>query len=339
MAPPADLGADIACGHRVYNIPFKLDDFLRDFLSLSYRVIVRMVLGLTVMDSEAGYKFFNMKTTKALIELTENNHWFWDTEVIALAHRRGLRIGEVPMVYIRRPDKKSTVRPLLDVGSYIKSLYIYQRRFSKSINYRSTYVYHATMRMIYPSSYDARYEAVSELIPEGASVLDACCGDARLYTNFLKKKNVAYTGLDINHEFIQTARAAGADARLTDILINNNLPTADYVVLQSSLYQFIPRHDTVLRKLAASARKGLIIAEPVKNLGGSSNPLLKWAGRAMNNPGTGTKTHRFSRESLQNALKQFKSVQMKDICGGREVLCVLEPNGLQESTANTPEQS
>ncbi len=332
-------GADIACGHRVYNIPFSIDDFFRNILSLGYRVIVRALLGLTVMDSEAGYKFFNMKTTKALIELTENNHWFWDTEVIALAQRRGLQVGEVPMVYIRRADKKSTVKPLLDVGSYIKSLFIYRRRFRKSINYRSTFVYNATMKLIYHKNFDARYEEISDLIPEGASVLDACCGDARLYTNFLKKKNVSYTGLDINRGFIKTACAAGVDARLTDVLISNNLPSADYVVLQSSLYQFIPRHDSVLRKLAAAARIALIIAEPVKNLGGSSNPILKWAGRAMNNPGTGTITHRFSHESIAEALKPYKIVKTQEICGGREMLFVIEPNSRRECAADTPEHA
>ena len=48
--------------------------------------------------------------------------WFWDTEFMVRAGRRGLRIEEIPGAYIRRYDKTSTVRGLRDSVRYFAKL-------------------------------------------------------------------------------------------------------------------------------------------------------------------------------------------------------------------------
>ena len=45
-----------------------------------------------------------------LLDEIEDAGWFWDTEFMVRAARRGLRIVEIPGAYIRREDKTSTVR-------------------------------------------------------------------------------------------------------------------------------------------------------------------------------------------------------------------------------------
>lgn len=325
MIQAVEDGADVVCGDRTYKMPLSLYDLFRDFLSLMYTVLVRVFLHIGVKDTEVGYKFFNMKTARKLVEFTHNDGWFWDTEVIATARIRGLNISEIPMVYERNPEKISTVKPIRDSIGYMKALLSFWKSNRTSLTYRSSGIYSAFIRLLYRRSYTERYKAICEVIPEGSSVLDVCCGDAKLYTRYLKEKNVKYTGLDINRNMVKTARAAGVDARLFDIEIRNDLPKADYVVIQGSLYQFIPNHELILRKINEAAIKFVIVAEPVRNMASSSNSALKAIGNRMNNPGTGRKTERFTETTLSEALKLFAAEKRESICGGKEILYVLRP--------------
>lgn len=317
-------GADVACGYRVYKIPFRLDDLVRDVLSIGYRVLTRMLLGLSARDSEAGYKFFSMERGAAVAAMAEADGWFWDTEVMALAAYRGLRITEVPMVYIRRADKKTTVRPIHDAVDQFRTLLRFRRRHRRSLVYRSPRVYHALVGALYRGRYAERFEAIAARVSAGASVLDACCGDAHLFDNYLKNRNVTYTGLDINEKFVKSAQGRGIDARRCDIALEPELPRADIVVMQGSLYQFIPDERAVLEKLAAAAHKTLIITEPVGNLAHDANPIKKHLGRSGTNPGTGPTPHRFTAESLETALAPYRVIEKTTLCNGREMLYVID---------------
>jgi hypothetical protein len=53
--------------------------------------------------------------------------WFWDTEFMVRAERRGLRVAEVPGAYVRRFDKTSTVRGLRDSARYFGKLLAFRR--------------------------------------------------------------------------------------------------------------------------------------------------------------------------------------------------------------------
>lgn len=320
-------GADIACGRRVYRVPFRFDDLLRDTLSAGYRFLARRLLGLPELDTEAGYKFFNVEKTRPLIALTENDHWFWDTEIMTLAVRRGFRIAQVPMVYIRREDKVSTVRPLADSIDSLKSLLRFRRRFRRGLPYRSPRLYHLLMKFLYRDGYAERYEAIAELVPPGSSVLDVCCGDGRLFESCLARKGVSYIGLDINPAFIGAAASKGIDVRGFDIELRDDLPAADVVVIQSSLYQFIPGHEKIIRKLLRAARSRVIISEPVRNYGSSANPLVRRLTACATNPGTGPKHDRFTPDSLDAALAPFRVLNRIPVCSGREMICILDPVG------------
>jgi glycosyltransferase involved in cell wall biosynthesis len=326
MIQAVEDGADVVCGERTYKIPLSAYDLYRELLSRGYRTLVRHLLKLKVKDSEAGYKFFNMPRARRLIEMTRDDGWFWDTEVMATAQIRGLNIAEVPMVYVRNPEKSSTVKPIRDSLRYLQALSAFHRRHAVSLTYTSPLLYNTLMRILYRSSYDERYEAITRLIPEGASVLDVCCGDARLFTSHLKNKHVDYVGLDINRTMAARAKTAGADMRTFDIELRDDLPKADFVVMQGSLYQFIPSHGSILKKLAAASRRALIITEPVRNWTSSTSLPARIAGKTLTNPGTGPKAQRFTPESLDGALKPYEIRKRETICGGREMIFVVAPS-------------
>jgi glycosyltransferase involved in cell wall biosynthesis len=119
-------GADIATVRRIY--AFQVRSLDRYFMSRGYSFLVRRLLGLPFHDTETGYKFFRRETVLPLLDEIQDGGWFWDTEFMARAHRRGLRVVEIPGAYVRRADKSSTVRGLRDSVRYFVQLVRFRAR-------------------------------------------------------------------------------------------------------------------------------------------------------------------------------------------------------------------
>jgi hypothetical protein len=66
----------------------------------------------------------------------------------------------------------------------------------ESLIYRSAWGYGLAMRVLYGRYYAARDAAVAVHIPDGASVLELCCGPARLYLRELRGRIGSYVALD-----------------------------------------------------------------------------------------------------------------------------------------------
>jgi hypothetical protein len=91
-------------------------------MSRGYSFLVRKLLGVSLRDTETGYKFFRREALLPVIDAIEDPAWFWDTEFMVRAARRGLRIAEIPGAYVRRDDKTSTVRGMRDSFVYFFKL-------------------------------------------------------------------------------------------------------------------------------------------------------------------------------------------------------------------------
>jgi len=132
-------------------------------------------------------------------------------------------------------------------------------------------------------------------------------------------------GLDINCGFIRSGNRRGIDIRYLNLDTAAHLPVMDYVVIQDSLYQFIPEHERLIELLLSAAGAQVIVSEPVRNMTGSPNPLAHWLGCTFSNPGTGQKRHRFNREMLKEFMGHYEVLEQREICGGRNMLFVLNP--------------
>lgn len=198
---------------------------------------------------------------------------------------------------------------------------------STSFIYRHGTVYELLMRGLYRRHYGARYRAVAELVPEGAEVLDLCCGPATLYTRHLRKKSVRYTGLDLNERFVARLAAVGAHGQVWNLRDETPLPAADYVVMQASLYHFLPDPEPVIDRMLTAARSQVIIAEPVRNLTTSNNRVLAGIGGRFTDAGEGAQPRRFTEETLDELFRGYpEHVEQRTlIAGGREKLYVLTP--------------
>jgi glycosyltransferase involved in cell wall biosynthesis len=84
----------------------------RNITSIIYNFMVRAVLGSKVKDHQCGFKAFRREPLLQLLEEVEASHWFWDTELLVRAHRRGFRIKEIPVLW--KSGRETKVRLLHD---------------------------------------------------------------------------------------------------------------------------------------------------------------------------------------------------------------------------------
>jgi len=195
--------------------------------------------------------------------------------------------------------------------------------------YWHPFLYACCIRLLYGRHFDARYKAVADRVPGNASVFECCAGDAMLYTRYLSSKQVRYAGGDANDTFVRAGRKRGVELIRHDIL-RDAVPQADCVILQGSLYQFIPGEKAVVDKLLAAAKERLIIAEPIINLASHHNPIIAFLGQVGANPGSGKAEHRFTEQTLDRFMLANFRGQIREavtIAGGREKMYVLSPRG------------
>ena len=103
------IGTRLAGGARVVRGP------KRELISRSYNVILRTALRARFSDAQCGFKAVRSDALPELLDEVRDDGWFFDTELLVLAQRRGLRIHEVPVDWIDDPDSRvAIVRTALD---------------------------------------------------------------------------------------------------------------------------------------------------------------------------------------------------------------------------------
>ena len=193
-----------------------------------------------------------------------------------------------------------------------------------SLIYRSRIAYEFAMVALYRSHYADRYEAIANLIPRGAEVLELCCGPGILYDRYLRHKNVNYRGLDISEKFVNDLVRRGVAAERWDLLSDRPLPHAEYVIMQASLYHFLPNAAPVLDRMLAAAEEKVILAEPIKNLASSSVPMIARLSRMLTDPGGGSSANRFVEGALDALAARYSNLLRQSFLspGGREKIYV-----------------
>jgi glycosyltransferase involved in cell wall biosynthesis len=322
-------GADVATGLRFYLVR-QTGALHRILLSWVYRALIRVLLNVSVVDTETGCKFFKRATATDAVLGSESDGWFWDTEVMARAALAGLTIEEMPVLFLRRFDKRSTVRVWRDSWDYLRELFRFRGRAGFGLQRRSPIYwtgvgYDCLMRVLYRGQYRQTFAAVADLVPKGASVVDVCCGTARLGRDFLVPRGCRYLGLDANAHFVMAARRAGVTTRVFD-LRSDPIPPADYVVMCSSFYHAHDFASDVLTKLVAAARCAVIISEPVHNL--SNTPVVGRLAAALTNPGAPEYRARYDLASFLSFGLEHGAEQFLHHPGDRNAIAVFRGAGV-----------
>lgn len=124
-----EKGYDVATGWRIYKL--KWNSIIRYVATKTYNWLVKIFLGLPLKDTETGFKFFNRQKILGILEKIKDKHWFWDTEIMAYSYYGNLKIVEVPVLFLRREDKKSKVKLFHDSMAYIKNLWRFRKEMQK----------------------------------------------------------------------------------------------------------------------------------------------------------------------------------------------------------------
>jgi glycosyltransferase AglD len=124
-----DEGYDVATALRIYKFTWRSVD--RYILSTGYRALMRRLTRVSLQDTETGFKFFRRDRILPVLDQTEDTGWFWDTEIMVRAQRAGLRIVEIPALFIRRFDKRSSVNAIPDTIAYLKKLWRFRRELDR----------------------------------------------------------------------------------------------------------------------------------------------------------------------------------------------------------------
>lgn len=115
-----EKGADMAIGKRFYEQNLK--SISRVIASKVYAKVVKLFLNVPIDDTEAGYKFFRKSKILPILLRTKDKRWFWDTEICARVCLAGLNISQIPVLFKKRVDKKSTVCLIPDAIDYITKI-------------------------------------------------------------------------------------------------------------------------------------------------------------------------------------------------------------------------
>ena len=94
------IGTRLARGSRVIRGP------KRELISRSYNMLLRTLMGARFSDAQCGFKAIRRDQARALLPLTQDTGWFFDTELLVLAERAGLRIHEIPVDWVDDLDSR-----------------------------------------------------------------------------------------------------------------------------------------------------------------------------------------------------------------------------------------
>ena len=104
VAPLISGHSDIAIGTRLHRGSRVIRGPKREFISRCYNLILRGALAAHFSDAQCGFKAIRADVAHQLLPLVQDNGWFFDTELLILAERSGLRIHEVPVDWVDDPD-------------------------------------------------------------------------------------------------------------------------------------------------------------------------------------------------------------------------------------------
>ncbi len=106
VAPLLSRHSDVAIGSRLAPGARITRGLKREVISRCYNLIVRAALGARISDAQCGFKALRADVVRWLVPMVEDEGWFFDTELLVLAERHGLRVHEVPVDWVEDPDSR-----------------------------------------------------------------------------------------------------------------------------------------------------------------------------------------------------------------------------------------
>ena len=106
VAPLISGHSDLSIGSRLSSSARVVRGTKRELISRGYNLLLRLTGTTSVSDAQCGFKAVRADAAELLLPLVEDDGWFFDTELLSLAERAGLRIHEVPVDWVDDPDSR-----------------------------------------------------------------------------------------------------------------------------------------------------------------------------------------------------------------------------------------
>jgi putative flippase GtrA len=106
VAPLLSSHSDVAIGTRLARGSRVIRGPKRELISRCYNMLLHACMGARFSDAQCGFKAIRAEQARALLPLTQDTGWFFDTELLVLAERAGLRIHEIPVDWIDDLDSR-----------------------------------------------------------------------------------------------------------------------------------------------------------------------------------------------------------------------------------------
>jgi glycosyltransferase involved in cell wall biosynthesis len=106
VAPLLSGHSDLAIGSRLAHGATVVRGRKREFISRGYNLLLHQTFRARFSDAQCGFKAGRAEVVRALLPAVEDNEWFFDTELLLLAQRNGLRIHEVPVDWVEDTDSR-----------------------------------------------------------------------------------------------------------------------------------------------------------------------------------------------------------------------------------------
>lgn len=106
VAPLISGHSDLAIGSRLARGSQVVRGPKRELISRCYNLILRGTLAARFTDAQCGFKAIRRDVARRLLPMVQDPGWFFDTEILVLAQRIGLRIHEVPVDWVDDPDSR-----------------------------------------------------------------------------------------------------------------------------------------------------------------------------------------------------------------------------------------
>ena len=109
-------GYDLAIGSRLAKeSTVRLRSLKREVISRSYNLLIKAMFFTGFSDAQCGFKAMTSAAARALLPHVQDQGWFFDTELLILAEKRGFRIRDIPVTWTDDPDTRvKVVRTALD---------------------------------------------------------------------------------------------------------------------------------------------------------------------------------------------------------------------------------
>jgi putative flippase GtrA len=106
VAPLLSGHSDVAIGSRLARGAQVVRGPKRELISRTYNTILRTTLRVRFTDAQCGFKAVTREAAALLLPQVRDDGWFFDTELLVLAGREGLRVHEVPVDWVDDPDSR-----------------------------------------------------------------------------------------------------------------------------------------------------------------------------------------------------------------------------------------